>query len=291
MGASDQIGDLRAFRNGRPVDSMTLFQGGSQRKSWPETVACWKPGSEFQMGRDGPKLGAQNVCAILTVPFLTQASPHDWEGLAAGKYNSFIRQMAVHAKSYNLRKPILIRPCREFNDTGQPFGAETDRPNNFRNFKKGMINGLQQFAEVLGRENILITACVTKRGFQTLKDGWWDDDWIDIIDIDLYKTRTEPANSDPKNWYIYKRCINDFVQLAEQKKKPIGFSEWGYHSQGGDDFAPFWFEQFYSWLSANKIDVSHENYYNADGHVIFAPKGPLDVPQGAKAYQQLWGAK
>jgi hypothetical protein len=289
-GVADQIPALNAFRGGRPIDSMTLFQGGAHRHSWPDEVATWKPGSSFQVGHDGPKLGAHNVRAIVTVPFLNDSVAHDWAGLAAGKYNDFIRQIAVYVKGYNLPLPILVRPCREFNDTGQPFGAETDRPNGFRNFKRGMINGCMQFADVFGRNNVLFTACVTKRGFQTLKDGWWDDQWIDIIDIDLYKTKSEPSNSDPSNWVLYKRFIDDFVGLATAKRKPIGFSEWGYHNQGGDAFAPLWFETFFRWLDGNKIDVSHENYYNADNHVIFNPGGgTVDVPAGQRTYKQLWG--
>jgi hypothetical protein len=290
-GASDQIGALQAFRGGRPTDCMTLFQGGSQQKTWDDTVKTWAPGSQFQVGRDGPRLGAKNVRAILTIPFLNQGCAHDWVGLAEGKYRAPLQKIATYIKGYGLPVPIILRPCREFNDTGQPFGAEADRKNGFKNFKKGMALTLSDFADVLGRDNILISACVTKRGFQTLKDGWWDDDLIDIVDVDLYKTKEEPANSDPSNWTLYRRFIDDFVGLAAQKRKPMGFSEWGYHSAGGDAYAPYWFEDFFKWLSSNKVDVSHENYYNADNHVIFNPGGGMvDVPAGQKAYQQHWGS-
>lgn len=293
-GVADLLGQIATFRNGVPITSMTMFQGGSQRSTWDEYLRCYQPGGEFQIGRDAPLLAKAGRRAILTIPLLHQGVAGQWAAAAAGQFAAYWRQVAEAVKGYGLPAPLIVRFDRESDDKGQPFGAERDGSPGFRDFKAAHDLACRTFAEVLGRDGLIFTFCLTKRGARGLgPSGWeWSPEWIDAYDCDFYVAKKETF-ADPGQWTLYKRFLEPFIARCEATGKPICFSEWGVSvAENAVNDNEFFMQSFFPWLQANKVDVLHENYYNPGGHAIYPDEnGKVLAPKASAAYRALWGGR
>jgi hypothetical protein len=294
-GAVDMLDEAEKLRGCR-CDSMVLFQGGANRKSWNGFVRCYQPGHGFQIGEDAGKVVARGMVPILTIPGIIRGA--NYADAVAGEYDDFHRRAAeamAQTIAANGKPPLVIlRPSRESDDQKQPFAAERD----IRNFMKFHAENFTRiWTEGLAPTGakMLTTFCLTKRGSRGLK-AW---DWgADIVDCDLYIN--SPSLTKREDAEAYERLFAPFYDHATKTSRPLAFSEWGVRvKKGGDgDGAPGsgrdfsandcaagieWMRSLFARLAEEGVLV-HENCYSAAGHGIVLPT--IDAPRASEAYRR-----
>lgn len=269
---------------GRALDVSHVF---APNKTWSNTVDFMKSSWVTKPAREAPLLS-------VAVPLLTRQSRGQHAACAAGRFDTYFRQIGSALNSLN--KPVVVRLGHEYNiGTSYPYGI-TSRgqvPTYINCFKRA-ASALKQTAP-----KVMIEWTNAVRGKLPVSNmqAYPGDSAVDIIGVDYYDISPQILSTGDWN-KAYNLTYNggpwglgQWLKAAAAHGKKLAVSEWGvwdYRNQRGPKAAdnPMFIRMMSSFFKANAGRIAYETYYNCNSKHRLYPNSPY--PNSANTYRQLW---
>lgn len=228
----------------------------------------------------------------VTIPMLTDDTRADWSDCIAGKFDTYMRQIAGIFRARGLPNTV-IRLGPEANGSGFPWNI-LGHVTEYKACWQREVKALRSVEPSLKMDWAMRKSTEGSSSVAQLYPG---DKYVDIVGVSYYDrfwTTLPPWQDYANSTYLGgPQGIYPFWFFAHQHHKKISVPEWGIWNEAGHgtDNA-FYIQKMYQFFqfAAEKGDMAYETYFNCDPagsprHEIYPG---LTNPKASAMYRTLW---